>query len=78
MLKIVEQLIACLKSGHIEIYNEFSLQHEIGILMRQAYPERIVQFERNVSFFLGSTRLVSRKRKLIFQFFLQLITLCKP
>lgn len=51
MHEIVNQLVAELKSGKIEIYNEFSLQHETGILMRQALPESSVQFERNISFF---------------------------
>ena len=51
MQEIVDQLVAGLKSGRVEIYNEFSLQHEIGILMRQAWPEKFIQFERNVSFF---------------------------
>ena len=51
MQQIVEQLVSDLKSGRTEIYNEFSLQHEIGILMRQALPEQRVQFERNISFF---------------------------
>lgn len=39
--------------GEIEIYNEFSLQHELGWFLRQALGrERIrVQFERPVEFF---------------------------
>lgn len=35
----------------IEVYNEFSLQHELGIFLRKKLPEYIVQFERNVKFF---------------------------
>lgn len=38
-------------SGQIEIYNEFSLQHELGIYLRTQWPEYRVQFERNVSYF---------------------------
>lgn len=39
-------------SGSIEIYNEFSLQHELGIYLRNAVgPKWKVQFERSVSFF---------------------------
>lgn len=34
-----------------DIYNEFSLQHELGIYLRNILPEYKVQFERNVSFF---------------------------
>lgn len=35
----------------IEIYNEFSLQHELGMFLREQLPEMKVQFERNVSYF---------------------------
>jgi hypothetical protein len=35
----------------IEIYNEFSLQHELGYYLRNSHTETQVQFERNVSFF---------------------------
>lgn len=38
-------------SGEVEIYNEFSLQHELGIHLRNHFPQKKVQFERNVSFF---------------------------
>ena len=37
--------------GNIEIYNEFSLQHELGIFLRKNLKNKKVQFERNVSFF---------------------------
>ncbi len=42
------QLVA---NGEVEIYNEFSLQHELGIFLRSEHPELKVQFERNVSYF---------------------------
>ena len=35
----------------IEIYNEFSLQHELGIYLRNSFKNEKVQLERNVSFF---------------------------
>ena len=38
------------KSG-IRLYNEFSLQHELGIFLRSRFPGYFVEFERNVSFF---------------------------
>jgi len=38
-------------SGKIEIYNEFSLQHELGIYLRPFFPTKKVQFERNVAQF---------------------------
>ena len=38
-------------AGEVEIYNEFSLQHEFGLFLRSALPAFKVQFERNVAFF---------------------------
>lgn len=35
----------------VEIYNEFSLQHELGVFLRGQYPELKIQFERNVNYF---------------------------
>ncbi len=40
-----------ISTRNIEIYNEFSLQHELGIYLRESLPEYKVQFERNISFF---------------------------
>ena len=48
------------KENNIEIYNEFSLQHELGIFLRNNLPEYKVQFERNVSYFF---RNVDTKKK---------------
>ncbi len=38
-------------SGSIEIYNEFSLQHELGIFLRNIVKDKDIQFERNVAHF---------------------------
>jgi hypothetical protein len=38
-------------NGTIEIYNEFSLQHELGLYLRSQLTDCKVQFERNVSHF---------------------------
>ncbi len=35
----------------IELYNEFSLQHELGIYLRKVMKGYSIQFERNISFF---------------------------
>lgn len=44
------------------MYNEFSLQHELGIYLRSALPDMRVQFERNVSFFFSDkTRFTKRE-----------------
>lgn len=37
--------------GFVEIYNEFSLQHELGVFLRSRLSDHKVQFERNVSYF---------------------------
>lgn len=48
--------------GQIEIYNEFSLQHELGLYLRNTLVDKKVQFERNVSFFgLNKTDFVKRE-----------------
>ena len=36
---------------HLQFANEFSLQHEIGIFLRQHLQNHKVQFERNTKFF---------------------------
>ncbi len=47
----LEQLVQRIAEGEIEIYNEFSLQHELGIVLRNNVEKDRVQFERNVSHF---------------------------
>lgn len=37
--------------GEVEVYNEFSLQHELGIFLRANITGYKVQFERNTKFF---------------------------
>ena len=39
------------ETNQIEIYNEFSLQHELGIFLRNNLCDYKVQFERNTKFF---------------------------
>ena len=51
MKKYIQELLEKIASGDIEVYNEFSLQHELGIHLRNKFPNHKVQFERNVSFF---------------------------
>jgi hypothetical protein len=51
-----------ISSGSIDIYNEFSLQHELGIYLRSNLSEYKVAFERNVSHFkLVKTDFVKRE-----------------
>jgi hypothetical protein len=46
--ELVAPFINLIASGQIEIYNEFSLQHELGFFLRTQLPNCKVQFERNV------------------------------
>jgi hypothetical protein len=47
----IGNFIQAVATGHVEIYNEFSLQHEIGIFLRTHLRDCKIQFERNVSHF---------------------------
>ncbi len=62
--KIIRQFIEKMlsrKAKEENIYNEFSLQHELGIYLRRALPGNYkVQFERNIADILG---LDSEKEK---------------
>ena len=49
--KLVLEFCGKVQSNEIEIYNEFSLQHELGIFLRAHIGDYKIQFERNVSFF---------------------------
>ena len=56
--KFAEEVAA----GRTEIYNEFSLQHELGVFLRQSITRHKVQFERNVSYFgLSKSEFVKRE-----------------
>lgn len=59
----IAQFMRTVASGQVEIYNEFSLQHELGIYLRGAWPEYRIQFERNVSYF-GAAKASFTKREL--------------
>jgi hypothetical protein len=48
-------------SQRIELYNEFSLQHELGIYLRNRCPNYSVQFERNINYFFGINTTTVKK-----------------
>ncbi len=60
---LIKPFIASIATGAVEIYNEFSLQHELGIFLRGVLPECKVQFERNVRFFFpkGDAPFIKRE-----------------
>lgn len=43
--------MSLVEAGQVEVYNEFSLQHELGIFLRANLDGYKVQFERNTKFF---------------------------
>ena len=49
--KLLYEFMEMVESKQIEVYNEFSLQHELGIFLREHLPNYKVQFERNTKFF---------------------------
>lgn len=49
--ELLYKFIEMVEEEYVEIYNEFSLQHELGIFLRGELPSYKVQFERNTKFF---------------------------
>jgi hypothetical protein len=48
----IDNFFALVRNQQVEIYNEFSLQHELGIFLRKKMEESTkIQFERNVQYF---------------------------
>lgn len=58
---IISNFFERVQIDRIEIYNEFSLQHELGIYLRMALPTYKVQFERNVSFFTLAKQTIKKE-----------------
>jgi hypothetical protein len=47
----ITRFVEAVGSGAVEVCNEFSLQHELGVYLRSNLDQCRVQFERNVSHF---------------------------
>lgn len=47
----ITEFMSLVAAGQVEVYNEFSLQHELGIFLRARLTGYKVQFERNTKFF---------------------------
>lgn len=58
--KLLLEFTCLVENGSIEIYNEFSLQHELGIFLRERLIGYKVHFERNTRFF-GISRTVKHE-----------------
>ena len=61
---LIAPFIESVAAGRTEVYNEFSLQHELGIFLRVKLPRYKVQFERNVDFFFPGTKTAFIKREI--------------
>lgn len=65
LLAILEEFMAKISNHEIEVYNEFSLQHELGIFLRKSleteHEEYKIQFERNIGYFFNLELLKGSK-----------------
>jgi len=62
MKKQITNFADKVRLGEIEIYNEFSLQHELGCYLRNFIKDYKIQFERNVSYFkLRGTNFIKKE-----------------
>lgn len=59
--QLVEDFFLCVQSNNIEIYNEFSLQHELGIFLREKLQGYRIQFERNISYFTPDNKTIKKE-----------------
>ena len=59
--ELLESFCESIAAETIEIYNEFSLQHELGLFLREKLPDYKVQFERNISFFFPPHRAFTKR-----------------
>ena len=59
--EIVDRFSVYVEAENIEIYNEFSLQHELGIFLRGELGGYFVQFERNVSYFPINSKTIKKE-----------------
>lgn len=58
---LVERFFLYIEAESIEIYNEFSFQHELGLFLRRELKGYTIQFERNVSYFSISTQTIKKE-----------------
>lgn len=64
--KYIQVFFGNVESNAIDIYNEFSLQHELGVFLRNKIPKPYkVEFERNLSFFVQETKCVKSELDIV-------------
>lgn len=59
--QLVDDFFLYVQSSNIEIYNEFSLQHELGIFLRAKLQGYRIQFERNISYFTQDNKTIKKE-----------------
>jgi hypothetical protein len=53
------------QENRVEMYNEFSFQHELGLFLRGQFSGYRIEFERNVSFFFRSPRTIKKESDIV-------------
>lgn len=62
----IQAFFSNIENSSIEIYNEFSLQHELGIFLRSKITKPYkVEFERNISFFVQGAKCVKSEMDIV-------------
>ena len=59
--ELVVKFFSYAEIERIEIYNEFSFQHELGIFLRRELDGYTIQFERNVSYFSIGSKTIKKE-----------------
>jgi hypothetical protein len=69
LAQLIDQFVESIRLDVTHIYNEFSLQHELGIFVRGSLPDHHVRFERNVSDIFDSAASFTKREIDICVFF---------
>ena len=59
--ELIERFFLYRDVENIEIYNEFSFQHELGLFLRRELKSYTIQFERNVSYFSINSQTIKKE-----------------
>ena len=59
--KLIKEFLNYSVNENVELYNEFSLQHELGIFLRNNIKGYKIQFEKNISFFGIDDKLIKKE-----------------
>ena len=57
----IEELFGMIRDGALEVYNEISLQLELGYFLRTRFPGLVVDFERPAHFYGATSRLIKKE-----------------